>query len=203
MDAQTISGTVGVVSAAIAALALLLTWYRHEHPPDEGTEPRPWLRRVITRGRLALMIAIMVGLLTAVGIASAFRVHSPASSSPASAQLSETQYRSELTRVCLDAEEDGRRVEDANPQDTVLGSNISVEQRLIERAKVLNPPSTLRSIHEDLIATSERRLTLLDSVYRRLDRPDDRVESDLKAATGLAVRLTELSKSLGVPECGF
>jgi len=200
VDAQTISGTVGVVSAAIAALALLLTWYRHGQPPDEGTESRPWLRRVVIRGRLALMVAIVVGLLAAVGITSTFRVRPPATSPSA---LSETQYRSQLTRLCLDTDEEARRIEEANPQNSVLGPNVSLEQREVDRVKMLNPPNSLRSIHEDLVGTWERRLTLLDSVYRRLDRPDDTVESDLGAASELAVRLTELSKSLGVPECRF
>ena len=206
MDSQGIGAIVGIIGAAIAALGLLLTWYRSDKskaPPFAEQSPsEPWYRRIRTRRGTALSVASTIAALTVVGVAVA--ALSPSAPTPGQATpLSEAQYRSELTRACLDADDEAQRIVDTDPANTVFGVNVNVERHLVDRVRRLVPPKSLRAIHDDLVGTWDRRLAMLDSVYTKLGKPGTDYEAALASATELANRVTELSATLGVPECGF
>ena len=85
----------------------------------------------------------------------------------------------------------------------MLGVDVDVEKRLVDRIRALTPPRSHTSIHDELVATWQQRIALLESVYRRLDPADEAVKNDLRRADELALRITDLATSLGTPECGF
>jgi hypothetical protein len=211
MDSQTISVIIGVIGAAIAALGLLLAWYRGDRsktpPSPDQSPPGPWYRRIRTRHGMAIAAATAVAVLTGVGVL--LVIVSPAAPPPdQAAPLTEAQYRSELTRACVDADEEAQRIAETEPANTVFGANINVERHLVDRLRGLVPPKSLRAAHDDLIGTWDRRLAILDSIYLKLRRPDTDVQdadvqADLAVATELAAKVTELSKSVDVPQCGF
>ena len=206
MDSQTISVIIGVIGAAIAALGLLLTWYRidrSETPASAEEAPLgPWYRRIKTRRGMALTVATVVAVLTVVGVVVAI-LSPPAPPPGQAAPIMEAQYRSELTRACLDADDEAQRIIDIEPENTAFGANVNVERHLVDRLRRLVPPKLLRATHDDLIGTWDRRVAMLDSVYKKLGRPDADVETDLATAAELAAKITELTTSAGVPECGF
>jgi hypothetical protein len=204
VSAEAITGVVGISSAAVAALGLLLAWYRHDaksaRRPGRGRRSRP--ARVLSRDRVAAVgTAAIVGS-AAVGVylvVGASPTPEPAAVEP----LTEVQYRSELSQACLQSAEEARRIEEAEPGGQILGVNIDVEQRLVEGIKALAPPRSLETLHDELVATWEQRLALLTSLYERLDPADDSVVGDLERASQLTTRISELATSLDTPECGF
>jgi hypothetical protein len=105
--------------------------------------------------------------------------------------------------MCLQSDEEARRIEEANPTGQLLGAAIDVEQRLVDHIEQLTPPPSYESAHEELVATWQQRIALLDAAYRQLDPAEETVEEDLRRAGELSAKVTEMSTSLGVPECGF
>src|SRR6478752_3339232 len=178
MDGQAIGGIVGVLSAAIAALGLLLTWYRNEAPPRRRGRrqvPRPWYRWMLTRAGIAVSLGLMVCIMASAG--TVLIALAPSSSGPSSGTASpvrpvnELQYRSQVARLCLDSDEEARRIEKTNPQNTVLGVNVDVEKRLVDKIRQVVPPASLKSAHDDLLAAWDQRIALLEAVYQELDQP--------------------------------
>ena len=232
MGAQVISVAAGVVSVAIAALGLLLTWYRREasteaaadaaDPPGSAGKAREevpesnhgWLQqrtRDRRRTRIFVSFAVGVAVLTAAGVLFTFRLGepgtstaSPVSPSAAPTQLTVAQYTGQLGQVCSAAKEKARRIEESKPTDTVLGALLNIEQDEVDQVRRLAPPAGLKSAHDDLLALWQRRISLLESVYRRLPQindNDNELRSSLAAADKMAGELGKLFTSLGVPEC--
>ena len=233
MGAQVISVAAGVVSVAIAALGLLLTWYRREasteaaadaaaDPPGSAGKAREevpesnhgWLQqrtRDRRRTRIFVSFAVGVAVLTAAGVLFTFRLGEPGKStapsvspSAAPAQPTVAQYTGQLGQVCSAAKEKARRIEESKPTDTVLGALLNIEQDEVDQAGRLAPPAGLKSAHDDLLALWQRRISLLESVYRRLPQindNDNELRSSLAAADKMAGELGKLFTSLGVPEC--
>ena len=214
METQAISGAVGVLGAAIAALGLLLTWYRYDRPKESARphprEVRVWRRRV-RRSTLAGVLTAGILLVSTMGVIVAFATSSPqpAKALPASPPttasppITEAEYRASMSRICTAANEDARRIEEASPQGSVLGAALGVEQKMVNDIQAVRPPNSLMGMHNELLATWQRRISLLDSIYRRAAAPDDRLDTDLDAADALADKITELAARLGVPECSF
>jgi hypothetical protein len=191
VDAQVISVATAVVSAAVGALGLLLTWYRREERKEEGKSH--WFF-------IAAGVAIVV--LAAVGVTFTFVLGTDVESSDASVRLTESQYKGQVTAACSDAKEKARRLEEVQPQETVFGSAIKIEQDEVGQIRELQPPDKLQGIHDDMVSVWARRISLLESTYHRLPKlSDNELRAELATADRLAEQLTELFKSLGVPEC--
>lgn len=198
MDAQKIGVATAVVSAAIAALGLLLTWYRHE----EGKEERKgfWL-----------FVAAGVGVvsLTAVGVTLIFMLGADIENSPGSTdmpvtptQLTEAQYVGQLGTICSDAREDARRLDELQARETLFGPEIDIEQDVVDQIRQLRPPGHLNGIHEDIVAVWQRRIGLLESTYQRLSTLSDyELETEAAASERLAEQLEEPFQELGAIEC--
>jgi hypothetical protein len=193
VDAQTVSVATAVLTVAIGALGLLLSWYRHE---DAEKGKRRWIFMVLSVGIIVLAV---------VGVTAAFvlgaNVKSPISTE-GPMQLTEVQYKGQIGAICSDAKEKARRIQELQPQDTVLGAAIQIEQDEEARMAKLQPPDKLKSAHEDMISVWQRRISLLESIYHRLPQlSDSELAAELPTADRLAEQLAESFKRLGVPEC--
>ena len=158
-----------------------------------------------------MSFAVGVAVLTAAGVLFTFRLGepgkstaSPVSPSAAPAQPTVAQYTGQLGQVCSAAKEKARRIEELKPTDTVLGALLNIEQDEVDQAGRLAPPAGLKSAHDDMLALWQRRISLLESVYRRLPQindNDNELRSSLAAADKMAGELGKLFTSLSVPEC--
>jgi hypothetical protein len=117
--------------------------------------------------------------------------------------LTEVQYRSKLSQICLRSAEEERRIEEADPTGQILGVNVDVEQRILDQIEELDPPRNYRAAHDELVASWQQRIALLESVYQRLDPADEAVPDDLRRADELGAQISDIAESLGTPECGF
>lgn len=204
MDPQAITLVVSMLGFAVAALGLLLAWYRRPDAAGERWTPPGWLRRAVpTRGRLALLMAAVIAVLTVGGILSSAFVRTSTSVASGAAPLSESQYRSNLSRACLAATDEAGRILESEPQGSVFGINAVVERRVVDALRVMVPPDSLRSVHDELLAAWDRRVVLLESLYPRLDRGDATAMDDLQVAADMATTISEVTTSLGVGECAF
>ncbi len=204
MTQEAITGVVGIASAAVAALGLLLAWYRHDVKAARRARrgPRTRTSRALSRSRVAALLAAVIVGAAVVGVS--LVVSASPSPRPGAAQpLTEVQYGSQLSQLCLQSVEEARRIEEAEPGGQILGANVDVERRLVDRIRALTPPRSHKAVHDELVATWQQRIALLESVYQRLDPADEAVMDDLRRADELALRITDLSTSLGTPECGF
>ena len=57
--------------------------------------------------------------------------------------------------------------------------------------------------HDELVASWQERIALLESVYQRLDPADEAVPGDLRRPDELAAQVSDIGESLGTPECGL
>lgn len=198
MNVETISVATGVISAAIAALGLLLGWYLREEN-----------RRKKKNRRIFIAACVGVVALAASGVAVTFTLGSGAKApvgpeNPGSSmRLSEAQYRGQVGAVCSDAKERARRIQELQPRETVLGYVAKIEQDEVAQIAKLRPPDNLKNAHADMLSIWQRRIGLLESVYHRLPQLGDSEQlfDDLATADRLSTELAESFKSLGVPEC--
>jgi|SRR3954451_1563251 hypothetical protein len=211
MGAQEVSIIGGVISTAIAALGLLLAWYRHDE--RKGKSGGGYARdRQKARARIRLRIAVIAGIgvvsLAAVGVLFTVRSdRSGQSSSSVGAQrsgamLTRRQYQDRVSQLCLDAQEKARRLEELNAQETLFGPAIKVEEDEVDGIKALVPPREFRSTHNEMIAVWDRRVSLLEATYRRLAQlTDDELAAQLAITDAMAEELARSFRSLGIPEC--
>lgn len=199
MDVQTISVATAVVSAAIAALGLLLSWYRREG--DKGERKSHWPFIAACAGIIVLtVLGVTLTFMLGADTKSSVDTGSPGVSSP----LTEVQYKGQLGAVCSDAKEKARRIEELHAQATVLGAAIQIEQDEEGQIRKLQPPDKLKSIHDDMVSVWQRRISLLESIYhRRPQLNEHELATELATADRLAEQLTDSFNSLGVPECSF
>jgi hypothetical protein len=202
LDPQNIGVATGVASVAVAALALLLAWYRREG--KEGEEERKGRPRWDQRARTWVFAAVAVGIiaLSAGGVVFTFELGTPGQG--VSAGLTAVQYRSRLGQICSAASEKARRIEESSPMKTVLGSDIEIEKDEVDAIRPLVPPNNLRTTNADITAIWDRRVSFLESIYNRLAQLSDTVlESELREADQMAAELAKIFQSLGVPECSL
>jgi hypothetical protein len=139
VDAQTISIAAGVVSAAIAAIGLLLSWYRREDYKDEKEKN--------SRNRLFITASTCILVVAAVAVVFTFRLSSGTENSAkkfeiptSSTQLTDVQYRGQLGAICSDATEKARQLEDTDPQKAVFGVTLRIEEDELSQVRKLQPP---------------------------------------------------------------
>lgn len=204
MSSEAVTGVVGIASAAVAALGLLLTWYRHDTTSASrrrtGRGPPP--RRILTRARVAGLCTGVIVVAAALGISLVLRA-SPAPRAGEADRLSEVQYTSQLSQMCLQSNEEAGRIEETNPTGPLEYAALDVEMRLLEHIEQLAPPRSYQHAHEALVATWQQRIALLQDAYPRLDHADETVQDEVRRAEELSAKVTEISTSLGAPECGF
>lgn len=192
MDAQVISIATAVVSAAVAALGLLLSSYRR----DDGKQtPRSkWLYLGAGAG-----IVVLAGI----GVSATFILGAEnAASDDEPAPLTEAQYKGQMSAACLEAREKSRRLDELQALKTLLGATIKVDQDEATEIKQLRPPESLRAVHDEIIFILERRVRLMEAIYQRLDHISEKdLERELAAVDRLAERHEALVRPLGVPEC--
>ena len=192
MDAQVISVATAVVSAAVAALGLLLTHYRRE---DRKENPRShWYFIGAGAGIIALAV---------VGVAATFVLGTNEEpTAVATTQLTEAQYKGQVSAACLDSREKSRRLDELQALKTLLGATIKVEEDETNRIKVLRPPDSLKALHDEMVFILERRVRLMERTYQRLEQlSDNELDAELQLVDQLAVQHEKLVKTLGVPEC--
>jgi hypothetical protein len=151
---------------------------------------------------VAALCVAMIIVAAAVGVALILGA-SPSPTPGAAQPLTEGQYRSQLTRICLQSAEEARRIEEADPRGQTLGVNLDFEKRLVDQIKTLVPPPSYKAVHDEMVASWQQRIALLESVYQQLDSADEGVPDDLRRADELAARVSEITETLGNPECGF
>jgi hypothetical protein len=212
MDAQVISVAAGVVSVAIAALGLLLTWYRREGQKASATENRR--REQIFRGAGVGIIACTLAAVTLTFIVgeephssqtteTTISTESP-KSSDGSMALSKAQYTARIGQACSDALEKGQRLARLRARETVLGAAVKVEEEELDEIRDLQPPEELQALHRDMVSIWQRRLSLLESVYQRQPGgkgDESELVLQLMTADQLADELAEFFKTLNLPEC--
>ncbi len=208
MGAQVISIAAGVVGTAVAALGLVLAWYRHDQRKDNRRGRAGQVRqqaRARTRLRMAVAASVVIVVLAAVGILAAFRLNVPGDDAGTSGRenpLSRSQYQSQVSRICLEGKEEARRLEDLEAQETLLGPAIEIEAAEVRQIRGLIPPRDLRRTHDEMLAVWERRVSLLESLYRRQDElAAEEFTTQIITTDELAEDLTRYFESLQVPEC--
>lgn len=198
MDVQIISVATAVVSSAIAALGLTLTWYRREG----GKEGRK-------RQGIFITVAVGIVVLTAVGVMLTFILGTDTRdsigadySSSTSGQLTETQYKGRVGVICSNAHEKARRLVELRPQESVIGPAVQIEEDELAEIKKLWPPDKLKRTHEDMISVWQRRVSLIESIDRGLPHlSDSELDADIAEVEQLTDQLTTSFKKLDVLEC--
>lgn len=202
MDTQNISVAAGVLSAAVAALGLLLTWYRREEKEERKSSNG---RALSKRARVRLFAAVAVGIvvLAAGGVVLTFKVGATGGkNSGVSATLTATQYRGRLGRICSDAKERMLQIDQTGPTKTVLGLEATGEQDEVGAIRRLAPPNELTVTHANMIAVWDRRVSILKSLSSHLAQlSNNEFLSGSREADHLAVELAKIVQSLRVPEC--
>lgn len=210
MNATGISVASALVGVAVAALGLLLTWYR-----GEGKKPSKSSANINQARRQEQKRTVLVGggclaitIFTVAGVALALRSSSPERGSSAGAQagsapvLSINQYRAHLGQICSDGLEKAGRIEASEPAKTALGASNDIERDEIAAVKRLSPPLDYRQRHEDLIALWERKVSFLESMYQNYSYlSDDELIAQLKRSVQMNNDLSRAFKAVGVPEC--
>jgi hypothetical protein len=210
LDVQVISVAAGLLCVAVAAFGLLITWNRREE--NKQSKGRPQGARRMADKSVLVSAGVGIGVFALVGVGFTFWLgvrnqerspsNEPLPSESSPIPLSVEQYRSQLSQSCTEAKEQAKRIEETTPTKTVLGVEIKIEQDQLSVAKSLRPPPQFKAVHEDMIAVSARRISVLQSIYARLDElTDDELESALQEADQLANQLAVFYTSLGVPEC--
>jgi hypothetical protein len=215
LDTQTISVAAGVISVAVAALGLLLTWYRHEEKEgrksSNGTTSHPLSKR--TRTRMFLALAVGVTAIALGGIVFTFEVgtnaqgpsgHSSVAekSSSASSPLTAAQYRGRLGQICSDTFRKAQEIAQSRPMRTAIGPEIIIQQDALAATRPLVPPKVLAARNMEMIAVWKREISLLVSIYSRLPYlSDSELESGVKEASQLTTELDKIFRLLGVQEC--
>ena len=212
MDPQVVSVAAGVVGVAIAALGLLLSWYRREGQTASDKEERR---------RQQIFRAISIGIIasTVIGVAFTFALGENSKSSQVtqttvgteptstknsngSMELSRAQYVGRVGKACSEAMEKGRRLSKLRARETVLGAAVKVEEEELDEISNLQPPEELKALHSDMVSTWRRRISLLESVYQRLPEiGESQGAVELMAADQLADELAVSFKTLELPEC--
>ena len=197
MDVQIISVATAVVSSAIAALGLTLTWYRREG----GKEGRK-------RQGIFITVAVGIVVLTAVGVMLTFilgtdtRDSIGADYSSTSGQLTETQYKGRVGVICSNAHEKARRLLELRAQESVIGPAVQIEEDELAEIKKLWPPDKLKRTHEDMISVWQRRVSLIKSIDRGLlHLSDSALDAAIAEDEQLTDQLTTSFKKLDVLEC--
>jgi hypothetical protein len=198
VNAETISVTTGIASAAIAALGLLLNEYRRDEKKGKSLKSRQFF----------IIACVGIFVLAAAGIAVTLMIgRGPKDSvgtdnAGASPQLTEVQYKGNVGTICSDAKARARRILELRPQETVLGLVVQIEQDEELQIAKLQPPEELKNVHADVVSVWQRRISLLDSINHRLPQLGGKeLGTELAAADKLTAELNESFKSLGVPEC--
>ena len=197
MSTERIAVAMAVISAAVSAASLLLTWYRG------SITKRP--RLAWTLGGLTL--ASTAGLIVALVFASTGQDEPPP---PPPARLGAGEYRMRLIDVCRAHDQEARRIEDAEGNRPVFGVVVQLETRTVERLQALRPPDELHGAHRNVVSLWGRRLSLLEHYYVRhrseLSDPDFRREFEraIRQIDRLSQELQDQFAALGVtPECAL
>jgi len=190
VDTQTIGVGTAVISATVAAQALLLNWYRDQHPG---------------RPRLFAAAAVAVAALGTVGTALVFLSGAPqpesGSTDTSVARLTAAQYRQEAGSGCSRVKEVLDRIKAARPRRSPFSVVAQIEETALRELQRLEPPLPFDTSHRDAVALWTRRVTLI----HRLDRGGDRHERTVAAAevNRLAKPLNWQLRQLGLTECLF
>jgi hypothetical protein len=183
---------------------LLVSRYRREERKDEHMSKWPFLAvgiSILVLAVTGVTLTFVLGADTKNTSISA-EPSTAAKSSDGPTRLSEAKYRKMVSAVCSDAKVKATRIEKSSPQETVLGATIEIEQEELAQIESLQPPDKLKSAHESMVSVWRRRISLLESTYRRLPHLNDNdLQAELAAADRLAKQMTESFKLLGVPEC--
>jgi hypothetical protein len=167
VDPQVISVATAVVSAAVAALGLLLSSYRRE---DRKDNPRS---RWFFLGIGAAIVALATAGVVATFVLGSDDQTPPAAATATTAQVTEAQYKGQVSAICLDSREEHRRLDELQAIKTLLGATIKVEEDEANRIKQLQPPASLRNLHDEIVFVMERRVRLMERTYQRLDQLSD------------------------------
>jgi len=204
LDTQAIGVAAGIVSVAVAALGLLLTWYRREEKQEHKSGYRRDQRALSKRMRVQLSVAAAVGIiaLTFGGVIFTFKAGTTGKVYSVPSPLTATQYRDRLGRICSDAYRKAGQIDATGPRKTVFGLEVTNEQDEVGLVRRLIPPTELKTTHANMIALWDRRISLLSSIYTRWAQLSiDEQLSGIAKAEQLVAELAKIFRLLRVPEC--
>jgi hypothetical protein len=191
VDPQTVGGATAVVSATVAALALILAW-RREHTPRHP--------------RAASAVAYAVGGAGALGVTLVFATASSDNSGSAArggpSPMTAAQYRADAGSICDRRKDTLRRVERTEPRKSVAPIQAAVEEHALSELRRLRPPADLAAAHTAIVNLWARRNSLVEAMTEELD---DLSSDDLGAAIAEITRVTnqvnKRFRAVGLPEC--
>ena len=205
MDTQAIGVAAGIISVAVAALGLLLTWYRREEKDEHKNGYKRGQRALSKRMRIWLSVVAAVGIITLTvgGVIFTFKAGTTRSKVYGiQPRLTATQYRDRLGQICSDAKSKAAQIEATNPTKTVFGLEVTNEQDEVRLLRRLAPPTELTTTHTNMIALWARRISLLSSIYT--GRAQLSIHDQLSAfaqADQLGAELDKIFRLLRTPEC--
>jgi len=212
LDTQTISVAAAVIGVGVAALGLLLTWYRREekeeHKGSNGIASHLLSKRMRTRVFLALAVGVVAIALG--GVLFTFEVGrngqgasgQDKKTSGTSSLLTATQYRSKLGQICSNTYRKAEEIVQTHPIRTAIGPEIIIEQDAIAAIRPLVPPKALAARNTEMIAVWKREISLLSSIYSRLNNlSGSELRSEIRVSNQLTSELNKIFRSLKVQEC--
>lgn len=125
-------------------------------------------------------------------------------------QLSVSEYRTELRRICADSDKQLERVTEptrASPEAIVsyLSRLRDINTSSIERVEKLNPPDDLKGAHDRALKANREGREKLGDVISQLEKGGDPTKVLTEARTALqpsSDAAKQAARDLGVPQCG-
>lgn len=181
---------VAIVSATIAALALLLNWHKEQVPK------RPRLAGAAGLVILAVATAaISLVMITSDEVDSSGKGESPPPPTAA-------EFREAATNVCARLRGQISRLEKVRPRGEPGVVALDLERAALEDFRLIGLPFAMTNDGRDAVALWSRRITLIEDV---MDRRNTLSHKDVIAHLALVDRLTrQLNRrfgSLGLHEC--
>ena len=125
-------------------------------------------------------------------------------------QLSVSDYRTELRRICADTDKQTEKVtEPTRASAPAIASYLSrlrdINTSSIERVEKLNPPDDLKAAHDRALEANREGREKLGEVIEELEGGGDPTKVLTEARTALqpsSNAAKQAAQDLGVPQCG-
>lgn len=180
---------VAIVSATIAALALLLNWHKEQDPK------RP---RVTGGASLAIIGAAVVAVSLALTSGDVDDSGGGADHAPTTA----AEFREVATSVCVRLRGQVSRLEEVRPRGEPGVVILDLERAALDDFRLIALPAALTPAGRDAAALWSRRITVIqDAMNRRDTLSQKEATTQLALVDRLTHQLNRRFRSLGLQEC--